>query len=386
MKLADNKSIVIFSTAYFPFVGGAEVAVKEITDRIEDFDFHLITARLDRKLAKQEKIGNVHVHRVGFGIGFLDKIILGFFGHKKALELHKKYDFKMLWSIMASYGGLAGARFKKKSGLPYLLTLQEGDKFSRPESKGRLTFGWFKKIFVLADGLQAISSYLLSWGKKMGFKGSVAKVIPNGVEFEKFFEKINADEVEQTRECFGFPKESFVLITTSRLVEKNGIKDVIRALPKLQEHVCFVVVGGGILLHELERMADELGVSHRVSFKGEVPYNDLPRFLQASDLFIRPSLTEGLGNSFLEAMAAGLLIVGTKVGGIPEFLSDDMTGFYCEPNNPDSIVHVIEKVIGLSNEKKSSVIQNAQELVKKSFHWKKIVIEMKKVFNTLCEF
>jgi len=66
----NKKKILIFSTAYCPFVGGAEVAVKEITDRLgEDFEFDMITARLDNSLPRYEKIGNVDVHRVGFSFG-----------------------------------------------------------------------------------------------------------------------------------------------------------------------------------------------------------------------------------------------------------------------------------------------------------------------------
>ena len=60
-----KKRILIFSTAYFPLVGGAEVAVKEITDRLSDFEFVMITARLDSKLPLVEKIGNIEVHRLG---------------------------------------------------------------------------------------------------------------------------------------------------------------------------------------------------------------------------------------------------------------------------------------------------------------------------------
>ena len=67
--MEKSSKILIFSTAYYPkFVGGAEVAVKEITDRLSpnEYEFHLITLRLDKHLPKEEKIGNVFVYRVGF--------------------------------------------------------------------------------------------------------------------------------------------------------------------------------------------------------------------------------------------------------------------------------------------------------------------------------
>ena len=76
--------ILIFSTAYLPFVGGAEVAIKEITDRLGDkYEFEMLTARLDSKLPKKERIGNVLVHRFG------DKLTLALFGGFKIFALGK---------------------------------------------------------------------------------------------------------------------------------------------------------------------------------------------------------------------------------------------------------------------------------------------------------
>jgi len=67
--------ILIFSTAYFPFIGGAEVAIKEITDRLDDVQFDLITAKFDKTLPKMEKIGNVKAYRVGIGKFEYDKFL-----------------------------------------------------------------------------------------------------------------------------------------------------------------------------------------------------------------------------------------------------------------------------------------------------------------------
>ncbi|MFH1551733.1 MAG: hypothetical protein ABIC36_02540, partial [bacterium] len=91
------KKVLIFSTAYFPLVGGAEVAVEEIIDRIKGFEFDMITAKIESGLADQEKIGNVNVYRVGFGSN-LDKYLLPFLGLKKAISLNKKRDYKLTWS------------------------------------------------------------------------------------------------------------------------------------------------------------------------------------------------------------------------------------------------------------------------------------------------
>jgi len=79
---------------YLPFIGGAEIATKEITDRIDNFDFDLITARLDKKLETEERIGNVNVYRVGKGSA-LDKYLFPFLAYFKAKKLHKEKIIKL---------------------------------------------------------------------------------------------------------------------------------------------------------------------------------------------------------------------------------------------------------------------------------------------------
>jgi len=81
-----------------------------------------------------------------------------------------------------------------------------------------------------------------------------------------------------------------------------------------------LIVGDGPQREELFNLADELGVKDKVEFAGTIPNQDIYKYLAASFVFVRPSLSEGLGTAFLEAMAAGLPIVGTPVGGIPDFL------------------------------------------------------------------
>ena len=97
-----KKRILIFSTAYFPFVGGAEVAIKEITSGLDEFEFDMITARMDKTLSHFEKIGNVDVYRVGIGNKNIDKLMLAVWGHFYAYRLHQKQKYDIIWSMMAS--------------------------------------------------------------------------------------------------------------------------------------------------------------------------------------------------------------------------------------------------------------------------------------------
>jgi len=141
------------------------VAVKEITDRLPDFEFDLITALMDIKLKRQEKIGQVNVYRVGIGIPWIDKLYLALRGWVLGFKLHQERGYQAVWSIMASFSGFAALGFKLKARIPFLLTLQEGDPVKKILKKVKFVRYRFNEIFTLADGLQSISYYLEDWGR-----------------------------------------------------------------------------------------------------------------------------------------------------------------------------------------------------------------------------
>jgi glycosyltransferase involved in cell wall biosynthesis len=367
--------VLIFSTAYYPFVGGAEVAVKEITDRLgQDIEFDLITAKLGPKLDNIQKINAVTVYRVGWGVPILDKLWVPFGGALLALKLKKKKPYDAFWCIMASYSSGAAyiSNILSQKKTPIILTLQEGD------SEEHLRFRWLGLIdlswrlaLTRTTILTAISNYLLERGRQFGFVGG-AVLIPNGVNVKKF-------EVPHTNREDG----RVVLITASRLSVKNGIEDVINALPLLPDNVIFKILGTGELEDELKNKVEIMNLKGRVDFAGFVDHSQMPHHFSRADIFIRPSLSEGMGNSFLEAMAAKLPIIGTPVGGIPDFLNNEETGLFCKPNDPQSIVEVVKKLIDNPN-LREKLIANGSALVKEKYDWNLIAKEMKdKVFDTV---
>lgn len=378
------KKILIYSTAYYPFVGGAEVAIKEITDRLtDDYEFQMITALMDRKLPRQEKVGNILVHRIGFGQPKLDKLYLAAFGYKKGLKLHRKNNYDAVWALMASFGGFAASKFKEIAGIKYLLTLQEGDPIDEILAKVKIVRKKFNKIFTQAEALQPISNYLYDWGRRMGFKGSIVEVIPNGVDVDTFTKDYPANEIRSLRQSFGFPENAKIIVTASRLVVKNGTEDVIKALAKLPDEYCFYICGNGELENSLKDLTKELGLEKRVNFAGFKSHQELPKILKAADIFIRPSITEGLGNSFLEAMASGIPTIGTLVGGIPDFLIDGATGLVCEPKNIDSISKAIKRAGEMTSQEKQKMHQEAMKTINNKYNWGYVTGRMDNIFKTL---
>lgn len=387
--------VLIFSLAYFPFVGGAEVAIKEITNRIssDDFEFDLITLRFNSELPKFEKIGNVNVYRIGLSkknpsleeMGhfplYLTKVFYPMIAFSKATSLHMKNRYDMVWSVLIN-NGFPAVFFKWfNPKIPFLLTIQDGDTVEHLSGRRRIKLvgPLFKEIFRKADCIQTISNYLTDLARDFGYKGEV-KVIPNGVDVSKF-EVVNQEKIQDIKTELE-KGDDFWLVTTSRLVEKNAVDDVIGALPMLPEEVKFLVIGDGPLEKELKDLAEELEVYDRVLFLGEINHSEISNYLHASDCFIRPSRSEGFGVSFVEAMAAKIPVIATDVGGIRDFLKHKETGLVCGLNDSNDIAHKVEMIMR-DIDLREEIVDNAYKMVKEKYDWNLVSEEMMTLFKSL---
>lgn len=370
--------VLITSLAYHPFVGGAEVAVKEITDRLPGITFDMVTVNLDGKQQKIQRHGNVNIYRVGKSK--LDKYFFPWTGYKKAKKLHQENKYDLTWAIMANQSGLISLKLKKNfPDIKYLLTLQEGDSLKRIWSRTWFMRGQYKNIYKKADKIQAISNFLSSRARKYGYKKDLA-IVPNGVDLKKFTRDFSSEELQGLKNKLGITDKEKVIITTSRLVHKNGVDILITAVKNLPVKV--LILGSGVQESKLKALTQELEIKDKVLFLGHVDHDDMVKYLKISDIFIRPSRSEGLGVSFLEAMAAGLPVIAPAVGGIPDFLKDGKTGLFCESDNPADLSQKIKTLLedeGLYQE----IVTNGCQLMLDDYSWDTIAEEMKKVFQSL---
>jgi len=138
------------------------------------------------------------------------------------------------------------------------------------------------------------------------------------------------------------------VVTVSRLVKKNGIDSLLRAMALLirrHKGLQCRILGDGPERSKLERLAAELGLGSAVSFCGNIPHRDVPKHLWESAVFVRPSRTEGMGNAFIEALAAELPVVATPVGGVPDIIQDGETGLLTAVDRPQELADRIERLL-----------------------------------------
>lgn len=400
-----KKKILIFSLAYYPkHIGGAEVAIKEITDRFspDEYEFHMVCNRYDSLLPKIEQVGNILVHRIGITTKnpemtdlrkmplHLNKFLFQFAAYYKAKQLHKKYQYNATWAMMAHSCAVPAGMFKKVfPDVKYVLTLQEGDPPEHIEKKMDIFGTRFKEGFSRADVLQTISVFLMQWGKRMGATGRI-EVIPNAVNTAHFMQEYSDSEILSAKEELGKKSGDIFLVTTSRLVHKNGIDDVVWAMSELPTNVHFVIYGTGPDEDKIKDIIETFNLSDRVHMLGHLDHIVMPKYLKACDIFIRPSRSEGMGNSFVEAMAAGLPVIATQEGGIVDFLFDEKrnpdketTGWVVDADAADQIVEAVQDIID-NPDKVRSVTRHAKEMVVEKYDWNLIAKDMKKkIFDPL---
>ena len=385
------KRILIFSLSYFPHIGGAEIAMKEITDRIahKDIEFHMITLRFGNEPSR-ETVGNIIVHRIGDGSSYLGKVFFIPRAARVAARLHRADPFDAFWAMM-SYMVFPIVLLRLR-GIrpPYLLSLQEGDPFKHVFNRSYILP--FRSLlhsgFKNASAVQAISSFLAGWAKQEGFQGT-PDVIPNGVDVRLFSRPIDKEKRYLFRASIMDPNGT-LLVTTSRLVKKNAVDVVIRALVLLPASVKFLIIGSGPDERELKNLAQRLRIESRIEFIGYKNNASLPFYLHSSDIFIRPSRSEGMGNSFIEAMAIGIPIIGTQEGGIRDFLCDarrdpgkETTGWAVDPDSPEQIAEAVQDILA-HPDKTAQVTLVAKKLVSEKYDWNSIAMNMQILFEKIC--
>ena len=284
--IQNRSNIAVFSLAYAPFEGGAEIAAREIIKRLNGLNFTIFTYKFDKRWLSAEIADNAEIIRVGRGKNsskkygrIWNKIWYIFMAWRRAEEAHRQKRFEVIWAIMASYGGIAALFFKlSHPRIPLLLTIQEGD------SEGHMVFGkfgltgfWGRKIIKNADYIQVISSYLRNFAVKRGAKCPI-QVIPNGVDLDLFSARYTDFEIKAIRENLGI-KDDYVIVTTSRLVYKNGIDILIEAVAEFKEkrpNIKCLIIGGGPEFKKLKVKSEKLKVDKNVLFLGQISHRDLP--------------------------------------------------------------------------------------------------------------
>lgn len=166
------------------------------------------------------------------------------------------------------------------------------------------------------------------------------RVVPSGVPVERF--RSCALDMDEARRRFSLPVKGELVMFVGRLVPIKGLTTLIEATPRIlaaHPDAAVVLVGAGPLEDELVEQVVGLGIRERVIFVGYQA--DVPECLTAADIFVLPSLNEGMGRALVEAMMMGKPIVASRVGGVPTLIRHGENGLLVPPNDPGALAQAV---------------------------------------------
>jgi sugar transferase (PEP-CTERM/EpsH1 system associated) len=227
----------------------------------------------------------------------------------------------------------------------------------------KILYGLVDQIVVVAEDLKNIVI------KEFHYNGSKVKLIKNGVEIRRFRQKFDIAEVKRK---LGLSKNVFVIATIAKLRPVKDIPTLIRSFKLIHDknpRVHLLIIGSygentDDLKDEIGELIEQLELDPYVKFFGEV--ENIPELLSVVDVYLNTSLSEGMSNTILEAMASGVPVVASRVGDNPELVLDGQTGFLADRQNPADFAVKTLKI--LNNPRlKRRMSENSRSIIRKYY-------------------
>jgi glycosyltransferase involved in cell wall biosynthesis len=378
--------ILFFNYEYPPLGGGAGNAsfyiLKEFS-KIPGLEIDFITSSIDSEYHLEKMGEKINIHRLPIG---KNKSNLHFQSQKNLLiyswkayffskKLIRQGGYDLTHSFFTVPCGFLSLVLKWQHEIPYIVSLRGADV---PGYSERFSFIYiFLKPIVKMIWKNSSAVVSNSQGlKELAIKSRAKQemdVIYNGIDIEEF--KPVAVSTLQN---------DFRIICVSRITQRKGIKFLIEAVAKLSEkypNVSLKIIGEGDEKKNLENFVMENKMEKFVKFLGLMPHNQLPKEYSNANVFVLPSLNEGMSNTMLEALASGLPIIATDTGGTKELLNDGENGFIIKMKNSADIVEKIEEL--LKNKELGQKMALESRKMAENFSWEKVASQYAEMYQKI---
>lgn len=239
----------------------------------------------------------------------------------------------------------------------------------------RLLWGVADHVLSVSDAHKKKMTHLI------GFPYSKIQAIVNGVDTDRFFP--NSEKKEEMRNALGLKKSSLCIGTIGSLRPVKNQSLLIKAcqsiLPQFEE-VEVLIVGEGPLALQLKQEVQALGLTEKIHFSGAQP--NIPEILNAVDLFVLPSRSEGMPNAVLEAMSCGVPVIATAVGGVPEVIEHGENGILIASEDEPQLVAALTNLIQ-NPETRRMLGMKGRQRVLSHFSLKAMVSEYQDLYESL---
>lgn len=267
-----------------------------------------------------------------------------------------------------------GSILSKMTGIPIVTTVH-GKNYYWEKWRRRLAYRFAARQSTMVAVSEDLKQFLI---QRVTIPAGNIRVVHNGIDFHRYREMNRENSI---RGELGIDAKQPIIGTVGNLFAVKGQIYLLRAgkrVAKIFPDLVLLVAGEGEELSSLEEEADNLGIRGNVKFLGF--REDVPSLLQAMDVFVLPSLSEGLPLSVLEAFALQKPVVATNVGGIPEIVKDGSTGYLVPPKNPEALA---EKILMLLRDpqKAANIGQAGRKRAEEAFGLEQMIRKYQSLYD-----
>jgi glycosyltransferase involved in cell wall biosynthesis len=344
------------------WLAGTEIATYYIAEHLAQHghEVHVITS-LDEGLPEKSCEKGFHIHRLPrVRIRFVG--VLAFWVDIVRTLQKIKPDIVHAQSFGSGMPALLSNRLLK---IPYVIYGRGSDVYL-PD--------WFTKLTAKGILKNASTVIALTEHMKDAMQAIYSRdiiVVPNG---------INLNEVAEKETEGGNPSKRVLFV--GRLHPVKGVQYLLGAMKMVHQELPeakLILVGDGEEREHLENLTDSLGIRGCVEFAGRVPHDRVQDYMNRAEVFVLPSLSEGFPVTILEAMACGLPVVATRVGGIPDIIEDGTNGYLVDARDQEQIAEALLRV--LQDKMLQKIMSNNNRKSAEKYRWDTVAATLEGVYQ-----
>ncbi len=376
--------LLFLAERFAPEIGGVAVSASRIARALarigHEVDVVVFTRQLPAGgLVSEQVAERLTVHRFGEAknLDFTLQLLLTFLDW-----LHRQQNFAWVWGHYLTTAGFVAAWFGKRQGVRSILAIRGNDLDRQLFPPG--DFARLQWCLQQATALVAVSADLARSVQALVDREAI--VLPNAVDTE-VFSPGPADA--ELRQRFAFSPEELVLAFVGELRAKKGLPFLIETFQRvLARQPARLLVIGELRAQDRglwERLVSgQRELADRTIFTGHLPESQqVAAHLRLADVFLLPSLWEGMPNSLLEAMATGIPVIASDAGGIPEVVDDGLTGFLVPRTHLHTMADRIEEWFSLPANTRTKMISAARDVVCRCYSFASEEQRLRELFERL---
>ena len=362
--------IALLSEKYTPDIGGLAISTGRLGEMLaaagHEVRLFAPTINLPPTIKQTLRSGGVHVTRFGAHKRVDDTLVDWF---ELVVEEHQREPFDLIHAYFLPMAGFVGSYAGKYLEIPSVVSIRGND-----IERAAFEPSKFSHVMYALQNANAVTTNASELAKKAkAFIDRDIHIIPNGIDTERF------KPLEKNRvlgEALGLvddkkkEERKFVIGFVGELREKKGMAALFSGYAQTAKTMpVSLLIVGEVREGEDKKYFEEFTHNNpqlAITVTGHVPHKDLPAYYSLMDVFVHPSLRDGMPNAVLEAMACGTPVIATPVGGVLDILKDGLNGFFVHVNNTEGLAQKMAEVLS-QPEKVESVRRSARETVLRQY-------------------